>query len=42
MSTKTLCIIGGNGYVGSSVARMAVGYGIKVFCISRRGRPLKP
>ena len=32
MSTNIICIIGGNGYVGSSVARHAIKAGLKVYC----------
>lgn len=39
-SSKTLTIIGGTGYIGSSLARSAVALGFKVNAISRKGYPL--
>lgn len=36
---KKLLIIGGNGYVGSAIARQAVSLGAKVTSVSRSGRP---
>lgn len=36
---KTLCIIGGSGYVGFNVAKIAAAAGIKVISVSRSGKP---
>lgn len=36
---RSLLIFGGNGFVGSAVARWALTQGVNVTCISRSGRP---
>lgn len=38
-SSKTLTIIGGTGYIGSSLARSAASLGFKVNAVSRKGYP---
>lgn len=36
---KTLCIVGGSGYIGMAIAKEAVNLGAKVHAISRTGSP---
>jgi len=39
LAGRTLCIIGGNGFVGTAIAHQAVNLGAKVFAVSRSGTP---
>ncbi len=38
LAGRTLCIVGGNGFVGSAVAQQAVNLGAKVYAVSRSGK----
>jgi len=42
LSGRTLCIIGGNGYVGSAIARKAIDLGAKVYSVNRSGKINSP
>ena len=39
LAGRTICIIGGNGFVGTALAHQAVNLGAKVFAVSRSGTP---
>ncbi len=39
LAGRTLCIIGGNGFVGSNIAHQAATLGAKVYAVSRSGTP---
>jgi len=41
LTGRTLCIIGGNGFIGQAIAKEASNLGAKVLCISRSGKPRK-
>jgi len=38
LAGRTLCILGGNGFVGSAIASQAVDLGAKVYCVNRSGK----
>jgi len=42
LAGRTLCIIGGNGYVGSAIARQAIDLGAKVYSVNRSGKLNSP
>ena len=39
LKDRTICVVGGNGFVGTAVAQQAVAFGARVFAVSRRGTP---